>query len=157
MAGTSFKMPLEAFTATVGRAAAQIADTQRLAAAIGEALVSGTQDRFEQGEAPDGSKWPASQRGGQTLVDTARLKNSIGYEASPDLVVVGTSVEYAFTHQEGATIKPKNAKHLKFKAGGRWVAAKEVTIPARPFIGISEADEAEAKACCLRHLQRAFE
>lgn len=155
MAGTSFEMNLGPMLTAFTGAAARAADTQQLAVNIGEALVSGTQDRFERGEAPDGSKWKASQRGGQTLVDTARLKNSIGYEASPDMVAVGTSVEYAAAHQFGATIEAKG-KNLKFKVGGKWVSKKSVTIPPRPFIGISAEDEEEAKACCLRHLGRAF-
>lgn len=36
---------------------------------------------------------------------------------------------------------------LRFQIGGKWVSAKEVTIsiPARPFLGISEEDDAEIK------------
>ena len=156
MAGAPFTMDLGPLVAAVGQAAAQISDTQRLAEAIGEALVAGTQDRFERGEAPDGSKWPASKRGGQTLMDTGRLKNSIGYEASPALVVVGTSAEYAATHQFGAHIEAKNAKTLKFKVNGKWVSKKSVDIPARPFIGLSDEDVAEAKGCVLDHIARSF-
>jgi phage virion morphogenesis protein len=156
MAGTSFTMDLGPMLAAVGSAATQIADTQRLAVSIGEALVSGTRDRFERGEAPDGSKWPASKRGGQTLVDTGQLKDSIGYEASPALVVVGTSAEYAATHQFGAHIEAKNAKTLKFKVNGKWVSKKSVDIPARPFVGLSDEDIAEAKGCVLDHIARSF-
>ncbi len=149
MAGASFKLPLETFAAAVGKAVGEIADTQRLAENIGEALVSGTQDRFEAGEAPDGSKWQASKRGGQTLVDTARLKNSIGYEASPEMVVVGTSDVKAGTHQHGAA-------QGSFGTSKRGGPLPWGDIPARPFIGISEADEKEAKACVVRHVGRAF-
>jgi len=156
MAGTSFKMDLGPFAAAVGKAVAEISDTQRLAENIGEALVSGTHDRFEQGVAPDGTPWKPTVRGGQILVDTGRLKNSIGYEASPAMVVVGTNAEYASTHQEGAEIKAKNAKNLKFKVGDKWVSKPSVTVPPRPFVGISEEDKQESKACVLRHVARAF-
>lgn len=156
MAGTSFTMDLGPMLSAVGRAAMEIADTQRLAEAIGETLVSGTQDRFEQGVAPDGTPWAPTLRGGQTLVDSGRLKNSIGYEASPSTVVVGASAEYAATHQFGATIEAKAAENLKFKIGDRWVSKPSVTIPARPIIGLSEADQSEVKSCVLRHVGAAF-
>jgi phage gpG-like protein len=89
-------------------------------------------------------------------VDSGRLKNSIGYEASPSMVAVGTSVEYASTHQEGATIEAKSSQGLRFQVGGRWVTKKAVTVPARPFIGISAEDETQAKGCVLGHIGRAF-
>lgn len=156
MAGASFKMDLNPFRTAVGRAVAEIADTQRLAEEIGEALVSGTQDRFEAGESPDGTPWAPTARGGQILVDTGRLRNSVGYEASPAMVAVGTNATYAPTHQFGAEITAKTDKGLRFKVGGRWVRKSSVTVPARPFIGISEADEDEARACVVAHVGRAF-
>lgn len=149
MAGASFKMDLGPILASMGTAIGEISDTQRLAENIGEALVSGTQDRFEAGEAPDGSKWPANKRGGQTLVDTGHLKNSVGYEASPAMVVVGTADVKAGTHQFGA---PKGSYGTS-KRGGPLPWGD---IPKREFIGISEADEQEAKACMVRHVGRAF-
>jgi len=144
MAGARFKMDLSGLQATVGAAMAHVQARQELMEQIGEQLVSSTQQRFEDGQGPDGEDWEPSIRakedGGQTLVDTARLKNSIGYEASPNLVAVGTNVEYASTHQFGAEIRAKNAPHLRFQVGGRWARKKSVTIPARPFIGISAQD-----------------
>lgn len=150
MAGTSFKMDLGLFLGAVGKAIGEISDTQRLAEAIGEVLVSGTQDRFEAGEAPDGTPWAPTKRGGQILVDSGALKNSIGYEASPEMVAVGTADVKAGTHQFGA----KKGAYGTSKRGGPLPWGD---IPARKFIGISEADEQEAKACCLRHVGRAFD
>ncbi len=149
MAGTSFKMDLGPMVAAFGLAVGEIADTQRLAEEIGEVLVSGTQDRFEAGKAPDGSDWAATKRGGQILVDTGALKSSIGYEASPQMVAVGTSDVKAGTHQFGA---PKGSYGTS-KRGGPLPWGD---IPKREFIGISEADGKEAQACCLRHVGRAF-
>lgn len=144
MAGASFKLDLSGLRGMVGQAIAHVQARQGLMEQIGEQLVASTQQRFEDGEGPEGEKWQPSYRaqaeGGQTLVDTARLKNSIGYEASPNLVTVGTSVSYAATHQFGAEIRAKNAPKLTFQVGGRWAQKDSVTIPARPFIGISEQD-----------------
>lgn len=112
---------------------------------IGEYLVSSTQERFRSETAPDGSSWPQSVRareeGGQTLSLTRRLRNSITYAARPDRVEVGTNDRRAVVHQYGKKIRVKRAKYLKFKVAKRWAQKKEVEIPARPFIGISDSDQ----------------
>jgi len=144
MAGASFRMDLSGLRGMVGKAIAHVQARQEIMEQIGEQLVSSTQQRFEDGRGPGGENWEPSIRaqaeGGQTLVDTARLKNSIGYEASLNLVAVGTNVEYAATHQFGADIRAKNAPYLRFQVGGRWARKKAVSIPPRPFIGISKQD-----------------
>ena len=73
------------------------------------------------------------------------------------MVVVGSSIEdYAAIHQYGGTIRPKNAKRLMFKVGGKTVMTQSVTIPARPFIGFSEEDRQEAQQILLDHIRKAF-
>jgi phage gpG-like protein len=47
---------------------------------------------------------------------------------------VSTNIPYAFTHEFGATITPREANYLVFQVNGRWVSTKQVTIPARPFM-----------------------
>lgn len=125
-------------------------DRRRLLSLIGETGVSQTQLRFIDGEGPDGQAWPVSGRvreqGGQTLIDTARLRRSIGYQVSDDQVEIGTNVEYAAIHQFGGEIEPKSGGLLTFQIGGRWVSSRGVTIPARPFLGVSASDEAEFDA-----------
>jgi phage gpG-like protein len=49
-------------------------------------------------------------------------------------------VIYALIQQKGGVIKPVKKKTLKFKVGGKWVSAKQVTIKARPYLGISKED-----------------
>ena len=124
---------------------------------IGEVLVSSTKKRFEDETAPDGTKWPksyrAAARGGQTLSDKGRLKNSISYQASATKVEVGTNVKYAHVHQEGMEIKAKNAKFLRFRVGGGWAKKKKVTIPKRPFLGISDEDMEEIDDTILDHIK----
>lgn len=127
---------------------------------IGTMLVAATQQRFERGEAPDGARWPESIRareeGGQTLIDRGHLRDSITHRASAEEVEVGTNVLYAATHQFGATIRARNARHLKFRLGDRFVSKTEVTIPARPFIGISADDRAEIAEILIDHLREAL-
>ena len=45
------------------------------------------------------------------------------------------------------TIRAKNKKYLTFKIGGQWkkAASVKVSIPPRPFLGVSEQDEQDIK------------
>jgi len=161
MAGTSFKMDLSGLEKMVSSAIHQLSNSQELMEAVGEAWVSGTIERFEQGVGPDGEAWKASRRaeeeGGQTLVKDSHLKSSINSEASPSTVFVGTSNEvYGAIHQFGGEIKPKSGSKLAFEVGGKKVFANKVDIPARPYIGISEEDQEEAKAMVTAFMQEAF-
>jgi len=110
----------------------------------GLGLVLSTQDRFETGVGPDGEKWKVSgaskERGGKTLIDGGDLYGSITFDVSNDSVEVGTNRIYAAIHQFGGVIVPKNAKNLTFKVGDKFVSTKKVTIPARPYLGISDED-----------------
>lgn len=120
-------------------------DKEDINNALAEALRTGTQERFENGTAPDGRAWPRTIRGGQTLVRTAALKNSVNTRANAQGAEVGTNLIYAATHQFGAagrTIRARKKPFLKFQIGGRWIRKKQVTvnIPARPFLGISDSD-----------------
>ncbi|WP_085593506.1 phage virion morphogenesis protein [Thalassospira sp. MCCC 1A01428] len=121
------------FLATAG-------DTRPLLEGIGNALLLNIDLRFENSRGPDGTPWKKTARGGQILVDTARLRNSMDMDVSANAVAVGTNVIYASTHQKGATIKPVKARVLAFQINGKPVFAKSVTIPARPFIGIGDDD-----------------
>ncbi len=142
MAGVGFKTNLNMLEAAIGRIETAVSEQGELLAAIGETLVTGTHERFEEQVGPDGEAWPASPRGkSPLLVDTARLKNSINHQEDEQNVYVGTNVIYAAIHQYGGEITPKNAKSLAFPDGGRIVFRRKVKIPARPFIGISVKDK----------------
>ena len=143
----------------LGKATHSLAHTQALMESIGEGLVSGTRQRFRDEEAPDGQKWPQSGRaaasGGQTLTDTARLRDSIDYAAIPDMV--GSNLPYARIHQLGGVIVPKKAKKLVFKGhDGTTRAVDKVTIPARPYLGVSESDLDDVRAAMADFLAGIF-
>jgi len=122
----------------VQKVLASLEDQDILYDSIGMALVSQVQQRFREGKGPDGVAWEEARRGGQTLVDSGRLRDSVTHSVDGSVIKVGTNVIYAKTHQFGATIKPKNARVLAFTLGGRAVFAKSITIPARPFLGFDE-------------------
>lgn len=112
---------------------------------IGINLVENARLRFIDQTDPDGNPWKQSARaaaqGGETLRDTGRLMNSITHSVGSDFVEYGTNVAYAMPLHFGAEIRAVNAPYLKFKIAGRWANVKEVTLPARPFIGLSTEDE----------------
>lgn len=149
------------FDKVLGKAAHKLGDTQALMESVGEALRSGTLQRFEKEEDPTGKKWKASARamaeGGKTLDKESQLKDSIDYAATPDKVMVGSNLPYARIQQKGGTIKPKKGKYLKFKGlSGKDVFVKEVTIPARPYLGVSADDMEEVQATIADFLAGAF-
>lgn len=130
-------------------------DKKGLNEALAEGMRESTLERFKQSRGPSGKRWRTSIRaaesGGKTLIDTAQLRNSIKSAADASGFAVGTNVVYAGTHQRGdekRTIRAKTSKGLRFRVNGQFVTKKQVqvSIPARPFLGVSEDDMAEIKA-----------
>lgn len=127
-------------------------DTAPLMRRLGERIQAWTQDRFDanQQQAPDGTPWaklnPKYAQNkprhlqNRKLTLSGHLRKSIRWQLlDSQSVLVGTNVKYAAIHQFGGTIRPKKGKALAF--GGRFV--QSVTIPARPYLGISEQDNKE--------------
>ena len=137
---------------SVNRATAGIADAQGLMTNIGMAMKGQTTRRFQAGEGPDGAAWKplagprrnskGKERKGRAspLLDTGRLRSSISFSATPSEVFVGSNIEYARIHQLGG------------KAG----RGRKVTIPARPYLGLSDDDQAEIAALVAEHLAGCF-
>lgn len=141
-------------------------DLKGVSLALAESLRTSTKERFKTEKDPEGKPWPksirASQTGGQTLTDSARLKNSIKSEANASGFAIGTNLVYARTHQFGekgrlVTIRARTPKGLVFKIGDRWIRKKmvrvNIKIPARPYLGISEEDMLEIKSMLEKALE----
>lgn len=75
--------------------------------------------------------------GRKTLIDTARLQNSVTVRAEADRVVVGTNVIYARIHQ----------------LGGMAGRNKKVKIPARPYLLVQDEDWPQIKTRLIEHLR----
>jgi phage gpG-like protein len=129
---------IELDTTGLDRAIARLSDrVQHMRDAwdsAGRYLRSQVQLGFRRQQSPYGQPWKPTRRGGQILRLTSRMRDSVDYEAGGDSLAIGTNVEYAPSHQFGATIEAKNVPFLKFKIGDRWVNKKSVEIPARPFL-----------------------
>ncbi|ALF02104.1 phage virion morphogenesis protein [Salipiger abyssi] len=135
--------------AALARADAGARDLTPLMDQIGTVLVNGAVERIGQTNvAPDGTPWPKSLRAqledGVTLHDSGQLMRSITEEAAPNQVTVGSNMIYAGIHQTGGTIVPREKGALTFTlANGETVTVGSVTIPARPYLGISEGEQAD--------------
>ncbi|WP_102226863.1 phage virion morphogenesis protein [Acidimangrovimonas sediminis] len=136
--------------------------------AVGERLLASTQEHFQEETGPDGFPWAPlaastirqRTRKGQlplTILRTntrgrhgSSLAGSINYSATNDQLSIGSPKVQAAMMQLGGTIEvPEQTRHMvgrRFaKAGAEGarevtIKAHSITIPARPYIGISEAD-----------------
>jgi phage virion morphogenesis protein len=117
---------------------------------IGERLTESTKQRFSSQTSPGGQRWPANspvtiERKGlnQPLIDGGYLLEQIHYNLiGQDALEIGSPMEYAAMQQFGGT--KSEFPHL-------WG-----DIPARPFLGISEADKNEILSILDRHLSEAL-
>ena len=124
--------------------------TPAVMGAVADGLLAEIDLAFDAQEDPYGEAWkplaPITKelrRGdgnrAQILQDTGILKSSLFHRVEPGHFFIGTNLEYAATHQYGATIKPKNAPRLflgVLQRGAKRIpiTANQVTIPARPFL-----------------------
>ncbi|MDR1648466.1 MAG: phage virion morphogenesis protein [Zoogloeaceae bacterium] len=86
----------------------------------------------------------AQRASGRPLIATGELSRGIRYQVTDGGagVEIGTNRRYAEVHQFGATIRPKTKKALAVPIGdGTMRLVKKVTIPARPFLGLSGKDK----------------
>ena len=155
MAGGGIKVELTVddrkVQAVLARLARRGRDLRQPLDHVGSYLEDSARQRFRSGRGPGGIPWLRSGRaieqGGRTLVDTGRLRDSMTHKASDREVEVGTNVIYARIHQLGGVIRAKSAPYLMFRlSSGSFVRTKQVTIPARPFLGVDAEDGSEILA-----------
>ena len=110
-------------------------------------------ERFEKEQSPTGEKWkPLSERtkairrkkhksgNMKILQDNGELRRSITYEAGDTYVKVGSVLKYARVHQFGCTINVTRKQRAYLHYRGFHIKKSTINIPARPFLGITEAE-----------------
>lgn len=143
------KVDNAAVLAAMQRLARSAANPRPLLLALGEELTKSTKKRFETSTAPDGTKWAPNKpstlkrkKGSQPLIGkTHLLAQQISYAAGLDSLMVGSSMKYAAMQQFGGK---------KSRFPNLWG-----DIPARPFLGISDADEKMIVGEVSEYLRRA--
>lgn len=138
---------------------------------IAEYLHQATDDRFRQQVGPDGSPWAplspstlARKKGGRILRESGDLQDTLRHQVSDDELLFGTDRPYGAIHQFGGKIEhAARSQQVYFRQGkdgsvgnrfvkknrsnfAQWVSrgASVTEIPARPYLGLSAGDEAEA-------------
>lgn len=131
-----------------------------------------TRNRFHTERGPGGIPWPPTwkqkvgavgpygpAKNSKTLQDSGLLLGSIRSNVGDRFVETGVdgrsrSARYARVHQEGRTIRPRNAKALAFVgADGHFRMVQKVTIPARPFMGIDQQDVTDLREAFVDYLE----
>ncbi len=127
-------------------------DMSSLLPRIGEYVRRTTQERFRTQTDHEGKPWQKlseitkarkQKNRDKILTERGYLRQSINWQLLPGgkAVAIGTPMIYGATHQFGAkkhTLGPRTP----------WG-----DIPARPFLGLSEADKTHILALVQRHLQ----
>jgi phage virion morphogenesis protein len=129
--------------AALERLRGAVANLRPALAEIGEYLLQSTERRFKTQAGPDGAAWaPLSpdyakrkkKNRDLILVLNGYLADFQAPQVDDDKVSVGTALPYGAAHQFG---RP------------------EKNLPARPFLGLDDADAAEILAIIADHLEQA--
>ena len=150
MAGISIHVDLAEFDREIVSRLQALAelDTAEALDVLGQTGVSQTQQRISvEKTAPDGTAWKPNFSGTSILFLEGELNRSIVHEVESETEVSwGSNRVYAAIHQLGGKIVPKNKRALQFKRGGKKITVRSVTIPARPYLGFSDANKTELVA-----------
>ena len=143
MAGVSISIDDSRIRAALQRLVNLGGNQKEMMKAIATAGESGTRERFDTQTGPDGKPWKPSIRAqisdGKTLTLKGHLRDSIVSDSGDDYAQWCTNKIYAAIHQFGGVIRAKTARGLFFKlANGSGRRVKQVTMPARPYLGITQ-------------------
>lgn len=181
MAGVTFEVTFDdsQILGALDRIEEALAPGSGLLRIIGAYGRDSTVRRMEAQTAPDGSPWAglseayaAIKLGGYDILYLhGDLRNSQTFQEGASEVSWGSPMIYAAVHQFGATIVPKNARALSFVLGDTFqaghsgamgktqaflVQVQSVTIPARPYLGLSAEDREEIPLLAEEFLLRRF-
>ena len=161
MTGVSFTVEIDDLVMheRISELMARIAEPAAFLKSVGKHLVGSARDNFARQSAPDGSPWaplaPSTirqrERKGQVpiriLQISGDLRGHIASQVEGDSVVIGAGVsgsdswDYAAIHQLGGTINRPARVGTAFGREGVAFPAHTITIPARPYLGVSADDE----------------
>ncbi|WP_375680579.1 MULTISPECIES: phage virion morphogenesis protein [unclassified Bartonella] len=132
-----------------------------LAQGVGRLIQESTRRRIQSEKtSPQGEKWKNNHARTSILFASGALSRSIDMKASPEKVIVGSGLVYARIHQLGGVIRPKKGKTLRFflksSKAQRFVCVPQVTMPARPYLGLSEQNKVEIVKAAEDWLGRVF-
>ena len=134
-------------------------DLTPVMADIGEQLLNSTRQRFSDQVSPEGEAWsPLShvtkarkkKNKDKILTEEGRLRRLLSVRAGKDYVEVGSTRVYAGTHQFGA-------RRGAYGTTQRGAPIPWGDIPARPFLGVSDADKKTILEIIQKHLKKSIQ
>lgn len=152
---------------------------------MGERLLEFHQLRFQQQKSPDGIGWASlkpryqsrkRRNSDKILTRDGNLRNTLRWQVNTDELLFGTNRVYGAIHHFGGTIeiaaRSQQAYYRQKKSGGidnqfvrknksnfsQWhtIPAYTISIPARPWLGVSKAEGVTLIDMAKNYLQRAF-
>ncbi|MDP8162812.1 phage virion morphogenesis protein [Pasteurella skyensis] len=125
---------------------------EKMYGVIGETLKKIHTQRFKDEKSPDGKKWQELSsitkkikeekgKSKKILRQDGYLSDLLAYNYNHQGVEFGSTLKYARLHQYGATIRPKHSSVLAFGSNKNPHFAKQVIIPARPWLGLNQNNE----------------
>lgn len=178
MAGAYETVTFDQLAQWAGKTAAELANLnyQPALKKCRTLIVADVKENFQGSHGPDGTPWPAlahprpnSKGADKPLLNTGLLRASVTaaggqghYESiGANRLIFGTNLDYASTHQEGATITPKNAKNLAIpltkeaaRAGSPRNWAEGAVAPAKGKQGKVKGGELTERRSMLQLIPR---
>ena len=186
MSGATLEFDNRQVLAAINAAADAMGDPAPMLRDMGEYLMIAHAARFASQTAPDGSKWQAlspaylkrkPKNKNRILFLDGYLANTLRYQVTGAELLFGSNRPYAAIQHFGGEIDiAARSQQTYFRqdsktgeVGQRFVSkrksnfaqwasigAYKIRIPARPFLGTSDADDQELAAIAERHLEKAL-
>ncbi|HID4045050.1 TPA: phage virion morphogenesis protein [Pluralibacter gergoviae] len=185
MAGVTLTFDYQETLEKLWNARSELMRAEPLLRSMGERLLEFHQQRFRDQKSPEGAPWKelspryrARKRKNQDKVLTrdGHLRNTLRWQVNADELLFGTDRVYGAIHQFGSTIeiaaRSQQAYYRQKKDGeidnqfvrkrksnfAQWhtLPAYKISIPARPWLGVSKAEGATLIDMAKNYLQGAF-
>ncbi|HIE4801225.1 TPA: phage virion morphogenesis protein [Serratia marcescens] len=158
MAGIALEFSVNVALDTITELESRLEHPEPMLAEMGEALLDIHEARFKSQVSPDGVPWKPLQpwyrqskprNQDKILTLDGPLRNTLRYQIRATELLFGTDRPYGAAHQFGAIIRPRVARALSVQG---W-QVKKVELPARPWLGLSDADGSTLVEIARRYLQ----
>ncbi len=185
MAGVTLEFDSQHVLAAINAAAEAMGNPAPMLRDMGEYLMIAHDARFASQTAPDGTPWQAlsprylkrkRKNKDRILFLDGYLANTLRYQVGAGELVFGSNRPYAAIQHFGGEIdvaaRSQQAYFHQAKDGevgnrfvskrksnfAQWstIGAYKIRIPARPFLGTSDADDSELVLIALKYLTRAL-
>ena len=132
---------------------------KRLPRQIGIVILRQTKLNFRR-QAFFEKKWPKRKsksprnQGGNLLIDTGILRNSLRSEVRGKTVTIFSDVPYATVHNQGGTVRKRTSRKPGYKS--RRKGGPTYTMPKRQFLGTHPKQQEAINKMISKRIQKVF-